>query len=442
MPKRGKKMPFEERLACVKQIAEGKTFQQIAQETGWSRWTIRKMHRAHQKDGEAGLAVKMGRPARGALSSYPMQVCVEIKQMRDDHPGWGPLTLLAELRRHPAYIATSLPSRARVAAFLKAKKLTRRYERHVALPQPPAEPALQPHDLWEMDAQGAQIVDGLGPVSILNILDVVSRMKAESYPHVASTKLAGPTYQLILRCAFVRFGLPKAISLDHDSAFFDNTSGSPYPTRLHLWLLAMGVLVIFITQPPPKEHAKIERGHQTMTAQTIEGQSWHSQGALWRGLSQRREFLNCFYPSQALHGQAPIDAFPQAIHSGRDYRPEWEKELLDLQPVYAFLSQGHWFRETNLHGEFWLGMQRYNAGRTSAHTTQEITFDPSSVEFVAKTIATGQIRRFPAKGLTKIDLMGELAPVAQMPNYQFVLPFSLDAWRQNELARLLRGTTF
>jgi hypothetical protein len=158
-------------------------------------------------------------------------------------------------------------------------------------------------------------------------------------------------------------------------------------------------------------------------------------------LRQRREFLNCIYPSQALHHRAPTEAFPTAIHSGRDYRPEWEEDLLDLQPIYAFLSQGRWFRETNLHGEFWLGMQRYNAGRPSAHTTQEITFDPNSVEFVAKTIGANQTRRFAARGLTKNDLMGELAPVARMPDYQFVLPFSLEAWRQNQLAGFLRGTT-
>jgi hypothetical protein len=93
-----------------------------------------------------------------------------------------------------------------------------------------------------------------------------------------------------------------------------------------------------------------------------------------------------------------------------------------------------------LHGEFWLGLQRYNAGILAARTTQEVSFDPHTLEFITKTVGTNQTRRFVTKGLSKTDLMGELASFSNLPSYQLALPFTPDAWRQNHLAQLARGT--
>lgn len=438
MPKRGKKMSYEERLAVAQQ--PGKKDRQIAEETGWSIWAVRKWRRVYRKNGENGLMPAMGRPKTGVLSSYSPALQGEIEQMRRGHPGWGPITLVEELALHPAWFGVALPSRARVAAFLKAKDLVRKYERHVDLVSASSEPSLEAHDEWEMDAQGGQDVAGLGKVSVVNITDVVSRLKVESYPHLAASRLRWQDYQLVLRCAFVQYGLPKTISLDHDSAFFDNTSASPYPSHLHLWLVGLGVQVVFIVKKPPLQHAQIERAHQTLTAQAITGQTWKSQSALRQGLNRRREFLNSVYPSRSLLYQAPLEAFPQASYSGRPYRPEWEDELLDLQRIYAFLAQGRWFREPSVHGEVCLGMQRYSTGVSSAHTTQDVTFDPQTLEFVAKTAGTNRIRRFVAKGITKADLMGELAPFSRLPSYQLALPFTPETWRLNHLAQLVRGT--
>jgi hypothetical protein len=66
--------------------------------------------------------------------------------------------------------------------------------------------------------------------------------------------------------AFLTYGLPLRLSLDHDTVFFDNTTPSPFPTRLHLWLLALNIEVVFTGVRRPTDHASIERTHQTMTA--------------------------------------------------------------------------------------------------------------------------------------------------------------------------------
>lgn len=441
MPRRGKTMTYTERLACANESVERPTDAILAQRLGWSKWTVRKWRRAYQKNGEDGLLSRMGRPQRGPLSTFPLEVQDELETMRRTHPGWGPVTLVEELAHDPRFLGMRLPGRAQVAAFLKAKDLVRPYQRRAGVPPVKAPPAKQVHEEWEMDAQGAQQVGSLGMVGVVNLLDVVSRLKVGSYPHLGTRGLDGWDYQLVLRMAFLEYGLPLRISLDHDSAFFDNTSASSYPSRLHLWLTGLDVQVIFIQKPPPLAHAKIERTHQTMSAQAITGQNWTALTTLWQGLSRRREFLNSRYPSRALHYQAPLEAYPQAVHSGRPYRPEWEEQMLDLQRVYALLAQGRWFRETSCHGEFWLGLQRYNAGRKCAKSTLEITFDPVRQEFVSQKLGTDEVRHFAAKGLTKTDLMGELTPFARLPVYQLALPFSRQAWREMELSRMMGGTT-
>src|SRR2546425_906704 len=65
-------------------------------------------------------------------------------------------------------------------------------------------------------------------------------VSVESYPCLDTTNPPLQAYQLMLRRAELSTGLPRRITLDHGTVFYDNTSPSPFPTCLHLWLLADG----------------------------------------------------------------------------------------------------------------------------------------------------------------------------------------------------------
>jgi len=71
-----------------------------------------------------------------------------------------------------------------------------------------------PHDEWELDAQGPVVVDNLGKVCLVNIIDTTSRLKVESYPCIGTTNPPLETYQLVLRRAFLTIGLPRRLSFD------------------------------------------------------------------------------------------------------------------------------------------------------------------------------------------------------------------------------------
>jgi transposase InsO family protein len=440
MAPRRQQTTLQQRVRILEQATAGRTDPEIAASLGLALATVRKWRRIGQRQGRTGLASSMGRPATGALGTVPVALREFIRRMRQDHPGWGPVTILVELQRDPAWANQPLPSRARVAAFLCEAKLTRRYQKQRPLPQPPPSQPAQPHDQWQLDAQGVTTVSGLGQVCLINIADVLSRLKIESGPIVTRIQPATDDYFLMLRRAFTSYGLPRAISFDHGSVFFDNTTASPFPTRLHLWLIALGIEVSFTRKRQPTDHALIERTHQTMTLQALLGQTWTDRAVLWSGLDQRREVLNTMLPTRAL-GQPPLTAYPTAAHSGRQYRPEWEAELLDLRHVSAYLAGGEWFRQTNPHGQWSLGSQWYNLGRQFARQELAITFDRQTWEWICRPAASTQPIRFAVKGLTKETLMGDLAQLLALPAYQLALPFTREAWRQLELVRCMTDTT-
>ncbi|MDY6875877.1 MAG: hypothetical protein SWK90_06715 [Chloroflexota bacterium] len=304
-----------------------------------------------------------------------------MHEMRERHPGWGPLTIRTELKDDQRFAGMKLPSHSRIAAFLKQEDFTRKYERHSELPQPQAVEPERAHEEWEVDAKGVIKVPDLGSVSIININDLFSRLKVDSFLCLNTSHPNTRDYQLVFRHAFLNRGLPKRVSLDHDSVFYDNASASPYPTTLHLWLIALSVDVYFIKQKPPAEHSVIERAHQTINQQAVVGQVFADGSVLQQILHDRLDFLNSRFPSRSLDGLPPLVAYPEAQHSGQPYRPEWEEDMLDMQRVYDYLAQGHWFRRTSTHGQFSLGAHRYNLGKDLGNQTVEITFDAQTREF-------------------------------------------------------------
>lgn len=58
-------------------------------------------------------------------------------------------------------------------------------------------------------------VAGVGNVSLITIIDVVSRRKRESYPCLDTTNPPMEAYQLMPRCASLSTGLPRRITLYH-----------------------------------------------------------------------------------------------------------------------------------------------------------------------------------------------------------------------------------
>lgn len=358
---------LQQRLEIWERAQRGETDPQIAAAMQLNPITVRKWRRRVQHQGRAGLGSRRGRPVRGILSQASPELRQTIRDLRAGHLGWGPETLRLECQADLRFHSQPIPSRSRLAAFLKAERLTHAYEHPTGLQQPSAPIRLAPHDEWEMEAQGVRQITGVGKVSVINIGDPYSHVRTGSQACVGKSKADTADYQLALRRAFLRYGLPNGLSLDHDSAFFDNTSALPHPSQLHLWAITLGVTVRFIHVGRPMEHGFIERTHQIIDQQTLLGVEFVAPTVLQPALDSRWEFLNHDYPSRSSAGQAPLAAHPTAVHSGRAYHPEREADLLDLQRVYDYLAQHRWFRNVTAQGQFTLGTYRYGSGKAWAN---------------------------------------------------------------------------
>jgi hypothetical protein len=171
----------------------------------------------------------------------------------------------------------------------------------------------------------------------------------------------------------------------------------------------------------------------------LSGQTWADQAALWAGLDARRRVLNTQPPAQALHGQPPLRAYPEAAHAGRVYRPGWEEDLLALDRVCRFLAQGRWFRRVRTNGVFELGGYGYYVGQHWTGRTLEITFAPLQRTFLCQSEGGADPVTLDAQGLTKAALMGDLAHLLRLPVYQLAFPWSAETWRQQAYAHYLSG---
>lgn len=398
--------PLQERIEIWERAEQGESDATIAAALQLSAVTVRKWRRRATKHGRGGLAVVLGRPARGPLSQCTEALRARVCQLRSAHPGWGPETLRLELAADPHLIGQPMPSRASLAAFLQHEGLTRHYERHTTLSQPALAPPSAPHEEWQLDAQGVRRVDGVGCVTVINIGDPYTHLRVGSQACLARRKATTADYQLALRRAFLRYGLPQRLSLDHDTTFYDSLSASPFPTQLHLWLLALGIEVHFIHLGRPTEHGFIERTHLLMDQQAMQGQTFAQPGDLQPMLDRRRQFVNQRLPSRSLGGQPPLTVYPQATHSDRPYTPAQEAELLDLHRIYDYLAANRWFRRVTTGGQFSLGSQRYGLGKAWAQQEIEIHFDPQTQEWLCTSSDGQRTQRLALKGLTKADLMG------------------------------------
>lgn len=444
MPQRGQWTTLEERLEIWDRAKTHQNDPQFGRVIGRPRATVRKWRRRAQpqRQGRLGLVSQVGRPAQGALSSFPQALRDTILQMRKNHPGWGPQAILTELEDDEVWREQDLPDRSSIARYLRQEELTRPYERHSDLPQSAPSSAEAPHDEWEVDAKGPAYGPHVGVISLIDLCDVYSKLKLISHACLVGKTRASQTpatenYQLALRLAFLRWGLPKRLASDRASSFYDNSTASPYPTRLHLWLTALGVDLTLGREGRPTDQATDERFHQTIDAQALQGQIFPTREAVQAFLDERLNFLNRKFPCRTLGGQPPLTVYPEAVFSGRFYRPELESELLDLQLVYSYLARGRWFRRVSSVGQVALGAHRYGLGLTWKEQTVETTFNPAEQCFIFLSEDGLQTKRLPAQGLTKESLMGELEPLVTLPAYQLALPFSLHDWRIIQLCEIL-----
>lgn len=355
------------------------------------------------------MSPKQGRPALGALHSYPSELRDKIYELRNKNPGWGAISILVELKHVLNYDPKNLPSSDSVRRYLKDCGFI-----NPKIPKSDA-PEIKPpivkdcHDLWEMDAQGAVAVSGLGFVSMINIKDSKSKTYVMSFPVQVKSKMSQPKtahYLWALRLAFEQFGLPKTLQVDKDSVFKDNTSKSPFPSLVQLFLLGLGVNLSFIKVRPPAKQAMVERSHQTLDKQVLEGKIYQTWQELFTNTNKRRGILNEKYPCRTLGKRAPLEVYPEAAHSKRPYSIEKETKLFDLNRIEKHLADYTWYRKVS--SVKTLSLKKiYYLKEAKPKTHVQIKFCTVSKKLIFRDVNEQIIKELSAKGFAKSLLQSQ-----------------------------------
>lgn len=203
-----------------------------------------------------------------------------------------------------------------------------------------------------------------------------------------------------LRAAFLRWGRPQAIRVDNGSPW---GSAGDLPTDLALWLIGLGVEMIWNPPRCPQANGVVERSQGT-------GKRWAEPATcrdateLQERLDEQDEIQRRDYPS--FGGRSRWEAFPRLAHSGRVYRSEEEAMTWDLGRVLDHLADCVAVRRGDGSGTISLYNRNRYVSRALAGREVYVTLDPIEVEWVYSDGAGVCYRRQKAEELTAERITG------------------------------------
>ena len=240
-----------------------------------------------------------------------------------------------------------------------------------------------------MDAKESMYIPGVGLVSFNQARDEFGRITVLHRVHAepeSGREFAPMNSAMVFqdcRIAFTQWGLPEAIQTDRDTIYVDSGK-SPFPNRIVLWWVGLGIEHSLIPRRTPKRNGTVERSHRTLNERTLENQEFENAAELQAQVDADWDELNHECPSRArgCNGKPPLVAHPELLTPLRPYRPEWELELFDLKRVDAYLVKFTWFRTCTSVGQLRMRKIRYSLGAAWAHQDVSVTFDPQHRQFV------------------------------------------------------------
>jgi hypothetical protein len=356
---------FADQQTILRLRKEGFTYSEIAQQTHWHYETIRKVCRL----GVPQQSRKLGRPARGLLSSFDLRIRFASLKIKRQHPCWGPDVVRAELAKRPWVGQVQLPSASQIGAyFSQFRERLIEPRAHKQLPQVKAlEPAKrQAHSCWQIDVQERIKLAGYGLVNLLDIVDYYTGVKIGFFLFPArqakqGCRVSWEQYRQALRVCFERWGLPDRIRTDRERVLVPE-GDYPFPSLFTLWLTGLAIEHELIRRVI--ENGCVERSHRTRFNR-LEGYGPLSSLAQWQELANYECWrMNAILPSRGrgCRRKPPFLVYPQVRQPKRWYRQEDELSIFDLNRVKTYLSKGKWLRHASSKGQFSFHAQKYNLG--------------------------------------------------------------------------------
>jgi hypothetical protein len=201
-----------------------------------------------------------------------------------------------------------------------------------------------------------------------------------------------------LRAAFARWGLPGRIRVDNGYPW---GSSGDLPTELGLWLLGLGIELVYNPPRRPQHNGVVERSQDT-------GQRWAdpercaSAAELQRNLDAMDQHQREYFPEPS---RSRLGLFPALAHSGRAYDPAAESDQWQESRLWEKLAEYAVVRQINARGLISVYGRNYYVGRRYAGQEAYVRFDAETGEWLFELVSGPVIGRHPA-GLSREAILG------------------------------------
>ncbi|HET7482790.1 MAG TPA: IS481 family transposase [Actinomycetota bacterium] len=245
----------EQRYAAVKEVLDGATVKDTATRYGIDRRTLHRWLVRYATEGLAALADKSSKPDRCPHQMAP-EIEVRIVELRRNHPGWGPRTILNKLRRE----LETPPSRAAIYRCLVRHRLIQPKPRRRRRDDYKRWERSRSMELWQIDVMGTVLANGTG-VSVVTGIDDHSRFCVIA--KVVARATAHPVCDALLE-ALSTYGVPEQILTDNGKVFTGRLGRKPANVLFDRICLNNGIRHLLTAPYSPTTTGKIERLHKTM----------------------------------------------------------------------------------------------------------------------------------------------------------------------------------
>lgn len=186
--------------------------------------------------------------------------------------------------------------------------------------------------------------------------------------------LVKSSIQAALEC----WGCPECIRVDNGLPWGTN---SDVPSALALWLVGLGIEVIYGRPRQSTDNALVERCHGVL-AHWVEPEKQadfksFQERLNWAAWTQRERY-------RSAHHRTRAEVYPELFENLCSYRRQQEREIWDIKRVAFFLSQYRFKRKVEKNGRFNLMANTYSVGRQYARQELSIRLKASTQEWIVE----------------------------------------------------------
>jgi transposase InsO family protein len=377
----------EQRYQAVLEVLDGAPVADVARRFGVARQTVHGWLSRYANHGLVGLADRSSRPL-----SCPHQMVpgteARIVEMRVEHPGWGPKTILYWLR---AEGIDPLPGRTSVERCLIRHRLVDPKKRKRRRADYKRWERSQSMELWQMDVVGGvRLVDPvtgeLSEAKIVTGVDDHSRFCVCA--RVVARATARPMCEA-LEWALGRWGAPNEILTDNAMVFTARFGSGPGPVLFDRICANNGIRHILTKPHSPTTTGKVERLHKTLRREFLDGKVLTSIEDAQAGLDGWVDEYNHRRPHQSIGRVPPFQRFQLASPAPVRADTENTDTNGDGGPVTT--------RRVLEDGSISFAAVKYKAGRWLAGQAVEVVCDAGLVQiFHRPVLIATHARRHPA----------------------------------------------